>query len=179
MMRRLRWLLVVLASLAFGVTSVAPASAQPAIKADKGGRRIDKLRQRLLRDRMGLDEAKAGQVETILRDHIKQRRAAQGKMRSAQLKLRDLLRADSSDQAAYGKALGEVEKAHNDVERLRKKHFTELRALLSPKQQAQLIHAMHKIKRHLSRKRGERRRRGPKGPRGPKRRGPKGPRGPR
>ena len=141
-------------------------------KRDKAKKRIDQLRNKLLRKRLGLDEATATKVEKVLRDHVTQKRQVQRDMRQAQRKLRQLLRDDSDDQDAYRKALAALEKAHASGEALRKKHFAELQKLLTPKQQVQLIQAMHKIKRHLNRQR--RRGMDRRGPRGPRR--PRGPR---
>ena len=179
--RRARWLLLaVLVALPAALLIPAlepPAQAQPAGKGPKGqkGReRVAMLRQRLFQKKLGLDDAKASKVEAILRDHVTKQREAKQRMRAASRTVRRLLREDSDDQQAYRAALAELTSAQTALEKLRSEHMAELDAVLTPKQQAQLIESLHKIRRHLARaKQGSRKPRRPRRPRIPRGPGPR------
>lgn len=178
LLRRAKWLLLTLClALPLALVSptpfFAPAQAQPRGKGPqgKGRERVAQLRQRLFQRKLGLDDAKASKVEAILRDHVTKQRAAKQQMRAANQKVRQLLRQNSDDQQAYREALAELTAAQSELEKLRSTHLAELGAILTPKQQAQLIQSLHQIRRHLARAKREggkpRRPRRPRIPRGP------------
>ena len=163
-MRRLSIVVAALLTSAFALPMLAQPSGpppgivkgegkdKPAEKRGAGRARLAKVRDKLLKQRLGLDDAAAKKVEGLLAEHAKARREANQKTRQAQRELRRLLRADDEDQDAYRKALLELEKSRETMEQLRKKHLAELKATLTPKQQAQLLQAMHRVRAGLARK---------------------------
>jgi len=123
-----------------------------------------------------LSEAKAEKVEAIVKKYRKEQRTLSKDMREARRELRELFRNDSDDQQAYQKALSKLNAANKKLQTLRDKQFAELSQSLTPKEQARLLAALHKLRQHVGkreRRRGWRPPRGPRGPRGPRR--PKNP----
>jgi Spy/CpxP family protein refolding chaperone len=151
--------------------SVKKSKQPKKAKAKKGklGKRAKKLRDRLLRKRLGLDEAKAKKVEAILRDFMDQRRAANRKMREARRKLRELFEKDSDDQKAYKAAIATFRAARKELHQVQERQFDALAKELNPKQQAVLTRELMKMRRRMNRARrgggkGKRGRGGSKGP---------------
>lgn len=123
--------------------------------------RMKEMRGKLLRKRLGLSDDKAKKVEQTFDQYSASRHAAHQQLREARSQLRDLLKADSNDQAAYQKTVDALHQAHNTLHSLRNKEFEALKADLTPKQQAQLLRALHRMQRHMrDRKRGPRGRKG-------------------
>lgn len=110
-----------------------------------------KMKQRMakvLRERVGLDEARAKQVEAIFERRRQQGRALHEQLRTHREALRKLLEADSSDQAAYQRALDGLQAAHKALRAHREQGIAEARRVLTPKEQAKLLRAMHRMGKH-------------------------------
>lgn len=118
---------------------------------------------KVLRQDVGLDEARAKQVEAIFaRQHASTKQLRES-LHTHHQALRALLESDSNDQAAYSKALDGIEAAHKGLRAQRERGIAEARKILNPKEQAKMLRAMHKARRHHFGKRG-RGRRGHGGP---------------
>lgn len=148
-----RWALSCLVLLA-AVAMTGLASAKPPPKDGRRAKieaRMQQVVERLLKDDVGLDDAKAKKVAELL----KQNRADQGKLRAEMRKSRQavkkLVDADSNDDKAYAKALAAMRKAQADQHKLTDQHFQKLSRELTPKQQAKLFVALQKLKRKLRR----------------------------
>lgn len=140
---------------------VQPALAQN--KRDQAGEpgarvtRIRNKRARLLRTRLGLEENRARKVEALFDAHASDKKKTRRAIRAARRKVHALLRDDSDDQAAYRAALDALLSANADLQRLQSEHLTQLRATLTPKEQARLLQMMQRARRHI--RRASRRRR--------------------
>ena len=131
-------------------------------------KRVKKLRDKVLRGKVGLSDAEAKKVEAVFQRHSAARTKAQQRLREGRRALRRLFKSDSDDQAAYDAALTKVQSGHFEMQRIRKLQFDELRTLLEPKQQALLLRELQKMRRKIQKfkkknrgeKRGGKRRRG-------------------
>jgi Spy/CpxP family protein refolding chaperone len=111
------------------------------------------LRDKVLRERVGLDEAKAAHVEKVIIDYQQKQRVIRKDIRDSRQRLRELFKSDSDDQAAYKEALTKFRKAHADLAQLRELEFAALDAKLTPKEQAKLLGTLVQVRRHLNRQR--------------------------
>lgn len=135
------------------------ALAQPKGKGPKGEERrakmeerLNQIRSRVLREKVGLDEAKAKQVEQILNkyepERVKQRQA----VRESAKALSELIDKDSNDQKAYERALLGMRTADKKLAELRDKELQELAKVLTPKQQAKLVISIRQMRRAVGRR---------------------------
>jgi Spy/CpxP family protein refolding chaperone len=163
-MRRGTWIVSLVCLVAALATPVlaqpaakpAPA-AEPAAKAEQRQERVRKLRDKVLRQRAGLDANKAAHVEKVLRDYQDNQRAIRASIRDSRQRLRKLLKDDSQDQAAYKAALEQFRKAHADLARLREKEFAALDEKLTPREQAKLLATLVQVRRALNHQRAAKR----------------------
>jgi Spy/CpxP family protein refolding chaperone len=149
------WLTALVAALCLSLCP-APAFAQPKKNADRKAKieaRRAQVRARVLRE-VGIDEAKGKQVEKVLLKYEPERQKQLKAQRSQRKALRDLLRADSNDEAAYKKALDGLRAAQKKIYSVREKELDELGKLLTAKQQAKLFATLQRIRRQFARKRG-------------------------
>ena len=158
------WKLLVPALLSVGlVLAPAPAAeAQPAQRSARVAKRLKQARARLLRHKVGLDEAKAARVEKILDQHAKQRKALKKQTRQHRRTVTGLLAADSNDQQAYARAIKGVRDADKKLRALRDKELDALAKVLTPKQQAKLVIAVKKMQKDIRRRMQRRKRRRPR-----------------
>lgn len=144
-------------ALLAALAASAPALAQPA----PGGRRADKraqveermreVRKRMLRDRVGLDEKKALAVEKVLDKNAGAERVARQEERKYREEIERLLAADSSDQAAYAKALAGLRASEKKLAAMRQSELDEVAKLLTPKEQAKFVTALRRMGQRLGR----------------------------
>lgn len=150
-MKKLLLLLITLS-----VALAAPAAlAQPKGAADKRAKveaRMKELRGRVLKKEVGLDDAKAAQVEKVLSKYAPERKKLQQEAQKHRRAIRDLLKKDSNDQAAYERAIKGLRAAQNKLHALREKELDELSKLLTPKQQAKLAVAIRRLQAKLRRR---------------------------
>lgn len=129
-------------------------------RAERIHERMAKKRSRVLRERVGLDEAKASEVETTLAKFDERRRQIHVRKRAVRKTVRQLLEADSDDQAAFEAALREMQAVHDGIMALRKEQMAALARTLSAKQQVKLMLAMrrmdHRMKDMMVKRRGRR-----------------------
>ncbi len=113
--------------------------------------RIAAMRAELLRKEVGLDDKRAKRVEALLKTHEAQRRALERRLRGHTRAMHLLLRSGSDDQKAYKRAIDGVLAARRDLSNHRTKEFTTLRSVLAPKEQAQLLMGLQRLKRRAHR----------------------------
>lgn len=163
-------------TFAFGATALAqPGSDGDGDRVDRAGKmeKVKHLRGKLLRGKVGLDDARAAQVEEILDANREDHRALRQEVRAQTRALRALVESDSDDQSAYAEAIAALKAAKDDMRALRAAKHDQLAELLSPREQATLMLTMKRVKGHMHRRgkkglRGDRRERGKHGWRGKK-----------
>ena len=120
--------------------------------------RLKQLRHDLLRKEVGLDENKAITVERTLDKYLAEKKKLKEQAITHRRALRKLLDSDSNDQAAYTNAIRGLREAEKQKHALREREIDELAKLLTPKQQAKLMRATHRMKRQLEHRVREHRR---------------------
>lgn len=137
--------------VAVSLLMAAPAAAQtpPAVPgtAAPARPRMNAMRGRMLRERVGLDEATAQRVEQVLGQFDSQHAAVREQIRTNQRRIRQLIRDKSNDQAAYRQAVDGLRNAQLQQETLRNREFDELRKILLPSQQAKLLMHLQRLNR--------------------------------
>lgn len=114
--------------------------------------RMNQIRARVLRERVGLDDAKAKQVERIMDKYEPERRKHHRQMREHMKQLSTLVDADSNDQKAYERALEGIRAGDKQAQELREKELGELAKVLTPKQRAKLTVSIRQMKRAVDRR---------------------------
>ena len=122
--------------------------------------RLKQLRHDMLRKEVGLDENKAIVVERTLDKYMAEKRKLREQAVTRRRALRKLLESDSNDQQAYTNAIRGLREAEKQKQSLREREMDELGKLLTPKQQAKLMRATHRLKRQLAHRVREHRRGG-------------------
>jgi Spy/CpxP family protein refolding chaperone len=122
--------------------------------------RLKQLRHDMLRKEVGLDENKASVVERTLDKYMTEKRKLKDQAVTHRRALRKLLESDSNDQQAYTNAIRGLREAEKQKQSLREREMDELGKLLTPKQQAKLMRATHRLKRQLAHRVREHRRGG-------------------
>lgn len=122
-------------------------------------------RGKILREKVGLPEARAKRIESMMDGFHTQMRAVKKQMRVQHLALRKLLKQDSADEAAYKTALDSIVASKQQIDRLKAANIDAIRKQLSYKEQAKAMMALHHMKRGMHRFMG-RHHGGPKGKRG-------------
>ncbi len=112
-------------------------------------KKIKQHRAKMLRQQVGLNEAKAAQVEKILDGFHTRRRALRKDMRAQHKALKQLLAQDSNDQKAFQLAVDAMVATRAQLAKLHDRQIDALRRVLTPKQQAKALMALHKMKRKI------------------------------
>jgi hypothetical protein len=125
----------------------APAGAKPtgapaAPKSTPAELHAKAIRAKILRQRVGLSEERAVKVEAVLERYAPDRRRVQADIRDATKILRDLMRANSEDQQAYGRALDRLRAGQKALQTLRDREEEGVRQLLKPREQALLLRSL-------------------------------------
>jgi Spy/CpxP family protein refolding chaperone len=128
----------------------APAIAAPntpaAAPAGPMAQRLQKLRSRVLRDKVGLTDDKAVKVEAILDRYAPERRKVALKLRDGRQKLKALMVLNSEDQGAYRSALDEIRTNRKALQDLMARAFDEIAKELTPKEQGRLFLALDDLR---------------------------------
>ncbi len=111
---------------------------------------------RVLRQKVGLSEARAKKVGKIMKQFAPARRELRQKSRKIDQQLRQLLKADSNDDGAYKNALAELQAIRKELQALRDKELKALSKELTSKEQAKLMLALKQMKRRPGARRGQR-----------------------
>ena len=114
-------------------------------------RRMRRIHDRLLRDGVGLDEAKAKKIDGILDKYAPERKKLHEELGRQKRALHELVRSDSDDEKAYAAALAGLRKAKKAMQALRDKQTAEIEKQLTPRQQARLMIVMKKARHRMQR----------------------------
>lgn len=103
------------------------------------------MRGKMLREKVGLTDEKAKQVETVLDSfhdrHMKLRKGYKDNLKA----MKDLIKADSQDQEAFAKALAALQDNHKAKQALMDEQLDALKKILNAKEQAKLFMAHEKM----------------------------------
>jgi len=142
--------------LVLAICAVAlPARAEGKGDEDKRARveqRMKQVRNKVLRQHVGLDDKKADEVLKVLAKYEPERRKLQRQQQEHRRALRDLLQADSNDDAEYKKQIDGFRSAQKKLSALRDKETDEVAKLITPKQQAKLYGALERLRKKLARR---------------------------
>ncbi|QQR91275.1 MAG: periplasmic heavy metal sensor [Myxococcales bacterium] len=144
---------------------VNPALAQPGPGRGRSGMnrqefraqrhaKMVEMRAKLLRDKVGLTEAKAKKAEAVFAKYDKQHQDNRGKIRDAHQRLAKLVASNSTSDAEYTKLIKELGAAHDAMHSIRKAQFAALATVLSPKEEAKLLLEMGRMKKRFHRGKG-------------------------
>lgn len=151
-----RWFVLVVCLIAC-MSAVRVASAQPSKeKRAKVEQRLEKLRERVLKKDVGLDDKKAKAVSEILTRYVTERRKIQKDQREYRRTLQKLVQSDSNDQDAYKKALKSFRDGRKKLQALEDRELDEVAKILTPKEQVKLVAALQRLRRKLAKKLGDR-----------------------
>ena len=146
-MKRLTWLILP-AFIATGIPALAdPApAAQPATQPPPVGPRAERMRSRVLRERVGLTDEKARKVEAILDKYAPERKRIGAALRDSRQKLHALVVLNSEDQTAYRAALESLRTNRKALADLMDRAFSEISKELTAKEQAKLFLALDRLR---------------------------------
>ncbi len=111
--------------------------------------RLAGMRRQILSEQVGLDDARKDLVEKVLLKFNTRKSEITRRIHANQNRIRQLLAEDSQDQAAYRQGLSEIQKAWEEIHRLRSEEVAELSKLLTPKEQAKFGLALQRVQRGL------------------------------
>ncbi len=103
------------------------------------------MRARMLRERVGLDETTAQRVEQVLARFDAEHATVRELVRVNVQRIRQLLRENSTDQAAYRQAVEGLRNAQRQQQALIDREFDELKTILVPSQQARLLMQLRRL----------------------------------
>lgn len=124
-----------------------PEEKQARVKA-----RIKQVRRRILKQEVGLDDKKAEEVEKVFDKYEPERQKLNKQLREQRIALRDLLKENSDDQAAYKKALEAFRATQKKLKAVTDREVEEISKLLTPKQQAKLMAALQRLRKRLAKR---------------------------
>lgn len=151
-----RWFVFLVCLLAMASVGRV-ASAQPnKDKRAKVEERLEKLRERVLKKDVGLDDKKAKAVGEILTRYAGERRKIQKEQRESRRTLQKLVQSDSNDQDAYKKALKSFRDGRKKLQGLEDRQLDDVAKILTPKEQVKLVAALQRFRRKLAKKLGDR-----------------------
>jgi Spy/CpxP family protein refolding chaperone len=158
-MRGLRQMGMMLA-LALAGAVLAGGTAQAAPPCHGGGpceggtrreerqREIAALHARVLKERVGLDDKRVAELQKVHASFRGQREALRATLQSTRWAVVALVKAESTDNAAYERALTDVKRTREQLFTLRKSEREAVSRLLSPREQARLFVAMQDLRKH-------------------------------
>ena len=109
---------------------------------------IAALHARVLKERVGLTDARVAEVEKVRASFKPQRQTLRQEMRAAREAIVALVKADGSDDAAYMKALATADRLREQGHALHKAQREAVGKLLSARERARLMVAMQEVRRH-------------------------------
>jgi Spy/CpxP family protein refolding chaperone len=150
-MKSVHWFFLAASLLACAPAVAAPPPAPPPPafpppNASPHEARLQHIRSRVLRDKVGLSDDKAVKVEVILEKYAPERRRFAQKLREGRQKLRALMTLNSEDQTAYRGALDQIRTNRKALQDLMERAFGEISKELTPKEQARLFLALDDLK---------------------------------
>ncbi len=124
----------------------------PEAKRARVQARLKQVRTRILKQEVGLDDKKVAEVEKIFDKYEPERRKLIKQQREQRLALKELLKQNSDDEAAYKKALESFRATQKKLKALTDRELDELSKQLTHKQQAKLFAALQRLRKKLARK---------------------------
>lgn len=138
--------LAVLAMFTFAMAPVVSAKDKPKGETkEKKVNDINEHRANVLKKDVGLDDATVAKVQAIFNKDKDDQIKAYAEMGAAKKAVRELLKADSIDEAAYTKAMDQYDAAKAKNLEIQAKQKAEWKKVLTPKQQAKMIFIMWKM----------------------------------
>lgn len=133
--------------------------------------RIEKMRSKLLRNRVGLSEERARKVEQVFERFEPTHKKVRKQLRMAKKSLRELIRSNSQDNAAYDKALEDMRNARIGMDNFHDQINGALKVEMNGRERAILFMAMKRMQQRIKQRmrgggKGNRGERGPRGRRG-------------
>jgi Spy/CpxP family protein refolding chaperone len=148
-MGNVRKIAVLALGLSLAVCATASAAEDEAAGVNEPPKamaeRMRALRSRMLREKVGLDEATAARAEKVIDEFQVKQRALWLNLFKNGKALRELVNSDSKDQNAYTVGVNNLLDAHKRLQELRQEEFAVLQKILSPKQQAKLLLSLREI----------------------------------
>lgn len=150
-----------LVSLLFSALLLGSAAAKPPPKDHRAKieERMKQVIERVLKEEVGLNDAKAKQVQELFAKQNAEQAKLRQELQNAEQALSTLVEGDNADEKAYANALKELRAKQNAVHTARNKHQDQMGKLLTSKQHAKLLHSLQKLERTL--RKGMRRHRAP------------------
>lgn len=130
-----------------GSASAAPPGPVPTVKADETKAKPS-AREKRLREKVGLDEAKTKKVMALLDAQREARKPARAAIKKAFNALADLVKAGKADDAGYLAATKNVTAARDHLHALEESQLADVMALLTAKEQARYLLTTRKTKKH-------------------------------
>ena len=154
--------MTMLLTLSLSLLIAGAALAQPrGPRGEMTPERMEKFKEKrgkLLREKVGLTETEAVQVEAVMDKFQAERKELKGQVREAKQALKALLDEDSEDQVAFQNNLDVLLATRASMQELHATEIAELRGLLTPKKATKLLSMMERVhKRMRGMKHGERR----------------------
>lgn len=107
--------------------------------------KMKKFRAKALRETVGLDEAKAVEVEKAMDSFHERRFELHQTMRDNMKNLKALLKEDSNDQEAYANALETLRAAQQEMQLLHSEQMDSFKKILTPKEAAKMLVTMKRF----------------------------------
>jgi len=138
--------------LAPAAAMAQPGPGGPGPARAKLKQRIQQVRVQLLQTEVGLDEASARKAAGVIEGFDTLRRGYRLQQKQARERIEFLLQTDSKDMGAFKTEVAKMRKAHIELQKLRVTEFDALTKVLTPRQSAQLILGLERVKRKLRRR---------------------------
>ena len=120
--------------------------------------RMKKKRSKMLRNRVGLPEATAVEVEAVMAKNDPERKQLHRRKKALRHRVKALIAEDSDDQNQFQAAIREFQAIEERHMSLRKEEMKTLSSLLTPKQQVVLHMTLHRFRKRMKRAMEDRRR---------------------
>lgn len=118
--------------------------------------KMKKFRAKALRNKVGLDETKAAEVEKVMDSFHERRFELHQTMRDNMKSLKALVKEDSDDQKAYENILETLRVTQEEMQSLRTEQMDAFKEILTPKEGAKMLIVMKKFRGKAKRfKRGK------------------------
>ncbi len=114
-----------------GVLASPPTKSEKSEPASKGT-----AREKMLREKVGLDEAKTKKMVALLDAQKAARKPFREAIKSANAALKDLVKANKADDAAYASAIAKLQAEKDKLDGVEKAQRAEVAKLLTPREQA-------------------------------------------
>lgn len=127
-----------------GAASAAPPTPAPTAKVEHKVSGKEKL----LREKVGLDDAKTKKVLALLDSQKAARKPAREAIKAAMGALKELVKANKADDAAFVAAVAKVQAAREKLHALELEQQAELGKVFTAKEHARWVVATRKVKKH-------------------------------